>query len=90
MTESPYKYQCLARLIWWTVDYAPVGIATASGLILVLLIISIVIGVQLRGSLMVDGAEKIAAKGLLLYLVNSIVGLVCDWCYSTTFSEISC
>lgn len=88
--ESPSNDQCLARLIWWTADYALIGVATASGLILLCLINSVVIGVQLRRSRTVDGTEKIAAKRLVFYLVNNTVILVRDRCYYISFSEISC
>ncbi|KAL9596539.1 MAG: hypothetical protein Q9219_005717 [cf. Caloplaca sp. 3 TL-2023] len=67
----PARRTCLASLVWWTTNFAKIGLVLASGLFFTFLVCAMVITVQLIRTIKMSRDQRIAATRIVYYLIVS-------------------
>ncbi|KAL8666112.1 MAG: hypothetical protein Q9168_007549 [Polycauliona sp. 1 TL-2023] len=68
---SPSKGICPATLVWWTKNYAKIGLAIGSGLLFTHILCAVVITSQLMRTANMNHNQRIAASRVVYYLIVS-------------------
>ncbi|KAL9041460.1 MAG: hypothetical protein Q9180_001265 [Flavoplaca navasiana] len=69
--SSPSKGICVATLVWWTTNYAKIGLIIGSGLLFANVVCAVVITTQLMRTTNIDHDQRIAASRVVYYLILS-------------------
>ncbi|KAL8866812.1 MAG: hypothetical protein Q9174_006068 [Haloplaca sp. 1 TL-2023] len=72
-TVAPIQGSCLASLMWWTVNYAKLGLIIASTILMIYLVCLAVITMRLFQVAQIDHSQRISATRTVVYLAFAVV-----------------